>query len=265
MAPVSPRQKSTYALPSTSRKLAPCADSTKTGNGPAHLAIQFMGTPPGSERRARSWSARDRGCPATKRRSSRAIRSGRRERSRVLTDLQLLLFSLRTVARARPASRGSAAGRGPRPAAAPPPAAEERAQLRLDREADAVVHAEQATVRQGQQVAPLAIGVVDHRVEEGDAPQPRGAGAERLDEVHLRVRLDPLLGHPGTQGAGLAERGRRNHVPSGGLRDEVCGHLAVGERAVGEVPQRPLPGDGLVDAADPGAAARGGAAPPQWT
>ena len=85
MAPVSPRQKSTYSWPSTSAKRAPSAQSTKTGKGPAHLTIQFMGTPSSSDALARSCRARERGWASVKRRSSAAIRSARRRRSMIGT------------------------------------------------------------------------------------------------------------------------------------------------------------------------------------
>ena len=46
IAPVSPRQKSTYRCPSTSVIVAPRASFMKSGYGPAHSIIQFIGTPP---------------------------------------------------------------------------------------------------------------------------------------------------------------------------------------------------------------------------
>src|SRR5829696_3499308 len=49
MAPVSPRQKSAYSLPSTSKTIEPSALSANTGNPPAHFIIQLIGTPPKSE------------------------------------------------------------------------------------------------------------------------------------------------------------------------------------------------------------------------
>ncbi len=77
MAPVSPRQKSTYSIPSTSTNRAPSASSTKTGNPPGHLRIQCIGTPSKSKPRARSASSRERGWVSTKRASSRACSSAR--------------------------------------------------------------------------------------------------------------------------------------------------------------------------------------------
>jgi hypothetical protein len=54
IAPVSPRQKSAYSLPSTSKTVEPSARSANTGNPPAHFIIQLIGTPPKSELPARS-------------------------------------------------------------------------------------------------------------------------------------------------------------------------------------------------------------------
>jgi hypothetical protein len=108
IAPVSPRQKSMYSWPSTHENHAPLASSTKSGNGPAHLTIQFMGTPSRSERWARSWSAADRGWSATKRVVSASIRSVRRERSR---DRGPVIASQGCTARLRGADVSREAGR----------------------------------------------------------------------------------------------------------------------------------------------------------
>ena len=55
---------------------------------------------------------------------------------------------------------------------------------------------------------------------------------------------------PAPNGPVVAEDRDRHDVPAGRLRDEVGGHLAMGEGAVGEVPEWRLAGDRLVDAAD---------------
>ena len=52
---------------------------------------------------------------------------------------------------------------------------------------------------------------------------------------------------PGAERA-VAHHRRRHDVPAAGLRHLVGGDLAAGQRAVGEVPQRPLAADRLVDA-----------------
>ena len=72
IAPVSPRQESTYSIPSTSSKRAPFASATNTGKPPGHLRIQCIGTPSNSERRPSSKSSRERECVSTKRCSSRS-------------------------------------------------------------------------------------------------------------------------------------------------------------------------------------------------
>jgi hypothetical protein len=75
IAPVSPRQKSTYSIPSTSTKWAPCASRTNTGKPPGHLRIQCMGTPSKRLARARPASSRERGRVSANRVSSRACSS----------------------------------------------------------------------------------------------------------------------------------------------------------------------------------------------
>ena len=50
IAPVSPRQKSTYSWPSTSVKRAPSASAANTGKPPGQRVIQCIGTPPSSVR-----------------------------------------------------------------------------------------------------------------------------------------------------------------------------------------------------------------------
>ena len=55
-----------------------------------------------------------------------------------------------------------------------PPAPQDRAQLVLDVEADAVVDAVAVAVRHRQHVAALAVGVVDDDVEDGHPAQRRG-------------------------------------------------------------------------------------------
>ena len=61
IAPVSPRQKSTYWMPSTSVMRLPCACSACSGNPPGHLAIHVIGTPPSRLLSARSNAASERG------------------------------------------------------------------------------------------------------------------------------------------------------------------------------------------------------------
>jgi hypothetical protein len=72
IAPVSPRQKSMISCPSASTRRAPCAASTKSGNGAGVSAIQCMGTPNRKCRCACACSAAQRGCAARKRCDSAA-------------------------------------------------------------------------------------------------------------------------------------------------------------------------------------------------
>ena len=67
IAPVSPRQKSMYVWPSTSRKVEPFAVSMKRGNAPGHRRIQFIGTPPKRCSSASANSSRDFGWFASNR------------------------------------------------------------------------------------------------------------------------------------------------------------------------------------------------------
>ena len=81
MAPVSPRQRSTWSIPSTHVKCAPWARSTNVGHGPGHLTIHDIGTPPGIDAFARSCSSRERGRCASKVRTASACRAATREGS----------------------------------------------------------------------------------------------------------------------------------------------------------------------------------------
>ena len=68
-----------------------------------------------------------------------------------------------------------------------------------------------------------------------------------VQDVHVLARLHPELQHPGAEGALRAEDRRRHDLPACGLRDGMRGDLAVRERRLREVPQRPLAADRLVD------------------
>ena len=76
-----------------------------------------------------------------------------------------------------------------------------------------------------------------------DGPSP----ATRSSSGWAVLGLDPLLAHAGAEGP-VAQHRARHQVPAGRDADQVGGHLARGEGAVREVPQRAFPGDGLVDA-----------------
>ena len=81
MAPVSPRHRSTYSIPSTSVNRAPLAESTNNGNEPAQRVIHGIGTPASSGPSARSARAAERGWVSTNLRSSATRRSASRPRS----------------------------------------------------------------------------------------------------------------------------------------------------------------------------------------
>jgi len=84
IAPVSPRQKSVYSIPSTSISLAPSASETQIGKSPGQRVIQFIGTPDSSGPPACSPSSRERGCSLLKRVRSRSIRAQTRVGSIVI-------------------------------------------------------------------------------------------------------------------------------------------------------------------------------------
>src|SRR4051812_28758206 len=65
-------------MPSAQLKCDPAAESTCTGKGPAHFAIQLIGTPPGMDARARSCSCRQRGWARANTSFSRAVRAATR-------------------------------------------------------------------------------------------------------------------------------------------------------------------------------------------
>jgi hypothetical protein len=99
-----------------------------------------------------------------------------------------------------------------------------------------VVTPVQVAVNDREQVADLAVGVVDHGVEDRHVAQPGVVlAAGQGDQVHLLVQVDPQLAHPGAERA-VAHHRRRHDVPAGGAGDHVRGHLAPGQGAVREVP-----------------------------
>ena len=83
IAPVSPRQKSTYSRPSTSTKCPPDAESNTSGNAPGHRVIHAIGTPP-SRWEPPAATAAEAGCVVTNRCSSSARRTASRVRSMTL-------------------------------------------------------------------------------------------------------------------------------------------------------------------------------------
>ncbi len=81
IAPVSPRQKSTYSWPSTSTTRAPDASAANTGNCPGQHAIQFIGTLPSSDPAARVASCCEPGWARANRSASSARSAASRSRS----------------------------------------------------------------------------------------------------------------------------------------------------------------------------------------
>ena len=81
IAPVSPRHRSTYSMPSTSVSRAPVAWSKNNGNAPGHRVIQDIGTPPSRDCLALFASVAERGCFLMNRLSSVARRAANRARS----------------------------------------------------------------------------------------------------------------------------------------------------------------------------------------
>ena len=78
----------------------------------------------------------------------------------------------------------------------------------------------------------------------------RSAGvvaAHERRQVDVLVAVHPELDHARAERP-LAQHRRRHDPPAGRLGHQVGGDLAAGQRAVGEVPQRPLPRHRLVDA-----------------
>ncbi len=127
-----------------------------------------------------------------------------------------------------------------------PPLPEHGTELVFLPEAHPVVTSVEPVRVDRQQVADLAVRVVDHGVEHGHVPEhlvvrPAGQG----HQVHAGVRLDPQLAHARAERA-VAVHGRRHQVPAGGPGHRVGGYLPAGQRAVWEIPQRPLPRDRLV-------------------
>ena len=153
----------------------------------------------------------------------------------------------------------------------PPP--QHGPELVLDVQRDAVVNAVDAAVHPGQDVAALAVGVVDDSVEDRHPPQPRvvgvhqchlpagvvvggehrkiacrnGIGRTQIHQPGVIRLLHPQLHHSET-GRPLPNDCVRHDVPAERLGDQERPVLAAGQRAVGEVPQRLLSGDRLVDA-----------------
>ena len=155
------------------------------------------------------------------------------------------------------------------------PAPQHRAQLVVDVEAHAVVDPVDMPPGRVEDMAALAVGVVEHRVQHGQPGQPQVVGVRqrvrvpvvvarrrhrepagrhvvRGHETDQRLRVvglvDPQLDGAHSERPVPQDR-RRHQVPPGRVRHQVRRHLTPGQRAVREVPERPLAADRLVDAA----------------
>jgi hypothetical protein len=99
-----------------------------------------------------------------------------------------------------------------------------------------VVAAVQVTVGDREEMADLAIGVVDDGVENRHLAQPGVVVTTREgDQVHLLVQVNPQLAHAGAERP-VAHHRWRDNVPPGGAGDQVRGHLAACQGPGGEVP-----------------------------
>lgn len=108
--------------------------------------------------------------------------------------------------------RSGLALREPRPTPAP----EDRPELGVHAERDAVVDALDEPVGADEEVAGLAVRIVDDGVEEGDPAEARVGGPDELDDVGVVANLDPQLDHAWAGGP-VAEDGRRDDVPAARL------------------------------------------------
>jgi hypothetical protein len=137
---------------------------------------------------------------------------------------------------------------GPGGQFAAPPLPEHGAELVLLAEAHPVVTAVEPFGADRQQVADLAVRVVDHGVEHGHVPEHLVIGAPRQGhQVRLGVGVDPQLAHARAERA-IPVHGRRDQVPARRPGHRVRGHFPAGQGALWEIPQGPLARDRLVHA-----------------
>ena len=81
-----------------------------------------------------------------------------------------------------------------------------------------------------QAMAALAVGVVDHDVERGHAPERVDVLLEQREVVLLGIVLDEALHHPDA-GRAVAQHRVGNDVPTERLRHLERGDLAMTQRA----------------------------------
>ena len=97
-----------------------------------------------------------------------------------------------------------------------------------------------------QAVPALAVGVVGQDVEHRELAEAVLVAVEQREEVLVGVVLDELL-HRALAERAVAQDRDRHDAPPERVRQLVRRDLAVAQRALGEVPQRPLAAPGLVD------------------
>ena len=112
-----------------------------------------------------------------------------------------------------------------------------------------MVDPEDVAVRRRQEVAALAIGVVDRGVEHGDPAQSWVVVDDHRDHVDRGIDVDPELQGAVAERPVAADR-RRDDRPAHRLADEICGDLAMGKGFVGEIVEGTLAGGRLVDRLD---------------
>jgi len=102
-----------------------------------------------------------------------------------------------------------------------------------------VIDRVEVATRHRQEMAALAIRVVDDRVEDRDLSKSLVVAHDHPDDVDLRIDVDPALDHPVAEWT-LAEQCRRHDAPAHRLRDQVGRDLAARQRADREVEERLL-------------------------
>jgi hypothetical protein len=105
------------------------------------------------------------------------------------------------------------------------------------------------------QVAGLAVGVVDNQVQDGDRPEDRIGSADQIDGVEPGVPVDEALHRPGAEGP-FPDHGLGDAVEAEGGGRLGREHLPVGEGGDVEVPQGAVARRRLVHDQFPGAAAQ---------
>jgi len=123
----------------------------------------------------------------------------------------------------------------------------QRAQLVFRVEAHAVVDQPEMVVCIEQEMPGLPVGVVDQQIEERHGTKPLLLRFLEREIVPLGIGVDIELKRAGAFWGILAEDGRGDQAPAEGLAQAKGRNLAMGKRAVREIPKRPFPARWLVD------------------